>query len=261
MDSGDAALAAVAKEAYDVILMDGRMPGMDGATASRLIRAGGPDNAPVLDKAIYIIAVTANASEDDRKFYLHAGMDDFLSKPIDETKLHRALSRVIARQLQRGTALPERVLHSVDELNDMFGMHVASGVNASLAGEIENAPENTSENTSEKASKNPSKNASGRRKQDADDSSIEQMKPLILLDVLEKLTALEQAVADRIATEAGRLIHSMRGSASYLDNSQILQALCLRLEPQADAGNWILIDESMPEIRYLVLNIHENELD
>jgi signal transduction histidine kinase/CheY-like chemotaxis protein len=231
VDSGITVLEAVAKAQYDVILMDGRMPGMDGATASRLIRAGGPPDAPVLDKEIYIVAVTANASQDDRRFYLQAGMDDFLSKPIDETQLHRALAKVISRQLQRGIALPERVLHSASELDHMFGVHLADGV-AKLA------PDEANNDSTEQI--------------DAEQAHMLQMKPLFVQDLQEKLAQLAQAVAARVASEAGRLIHSMRGSAGYLEGTDALQALCSRLESQADAGNWTLIDEFMPEIRHLV---------
>jgi CheY-like chemotaxis protein len=52
--------------------MDGRMPEMDGASATRLIRAGGTDAAPVRDQELMIIALTANASEEDRSRYLAA---------------------------------------------------------------------------------------------------------------------------------------------------------------------------------------------
>jgi CheY-like chemotaxis protein len=104
--NGALAVKACSLTRYDLILMDGRMPEMDGASATRLIRSGGPDGAPVRDQELMIIALTANASEEDRSRYLAAGMDDFLTKPIDEDKLHFQLSRAIERQLQRGFQLP-----------------------------------------------------------------------------------------------------------------------------------------------------------
>ncbi|MDB5959736.1 MAG: histidine kinase, partial [Massilia sp.] len=104
-DNGLLALAACANQRYDVILMDGRMPELDGAGATRAIRAGGPPGAPVLDRELMIIALTANVSEEDRARYLAAGMDDFLTKPIDESGLHLQPSRAIERQLARGIAM------------------------------------------------------------------------------------------------------------------------------------------------------------
>lgn len=85
---GRAAAEAAAARAYDVILMDMRMPTLDGLEAARLIRAGGGPNAQTP-----ILALTANAEDADRRACLAAGMNDFLTKPIDESALSDALSR------------------------------------------------------------------------------------------------------------------------------------------------------------------------
>jgi len=83
--TGEEALTALEQAPYDVVLMDMRMPGMDGLTAARTLRGRG-DRTP-------IIALTANAFEDDRRACLDSGMDDFLSKPLDPKALHAALAR------------------------------------------------------------------------------------------------------------------------------------------------------------------------
>ncbi|MGZ8291101.1 MAG: two-component regulator propeller domain-containing protein, partial [Telluria sp.] len=122
--NGRLAVEACAHNSYDLVLMDGRMPEMDGASAARLIRAGGPADAPVRDPDLMIVALTANASGEDRERYLAAGMDDFLTKPLDECMLHAALGRAAARQLERGVALepmPARA-PSTSELDAMFGV-------------------------------------------------------------------------------------------------------------------------------------------
>jgi len=62
-------------ENYDVILMDVQMPEMDGLEATRSIRSA-PENQPV------IIAMTANAMQEDRENCLDAGMNDYISKPF-----------------------------------------------------------------------------------------------------------------------------------------------------------------------------------
>jgi CheY-like chemotaxis protein len=86
---GAEALAAVRRQAYDVILMDVQMPEMDGLEASRQIRALdlGPRARP------WIIALTANAMQGDREACLAAGMDDYISKPIKSEELTAALDR------------------------------------------------------------------------------------------------------------------------------------------------------------------------
>jgi CheY-like chemotaxis protein/HPt (histidine-containing phosphotransfer) domain-containing protein len=75
---------------YDAVLMDLQMPVMDGFEATRAIRALGLDRLPV-------IAMTANALDEDRRRALAAGMNDYLAKPIDVDELVAMLRRVTGR--------------------------------------------------------------------------------------------------------------------------------------------------------------------
>ena len=82
---GEEALAALKVGVYDLILMDMRMPGMSGLEATRKVRGMGV-RTPV-------VALTANAFEEDRHACLAAGMDDFLVKPLTPDALRAALGR------------------------------------------------------------------------------------------------------------------------------------------------------------------------
>lgn len=87
---GDEVLQQVTREAYDIILMDIRMPEINGVRATTIIRER--ESKAALPRT-YIIAVTAYAMSEDRKVCLDAGMDDYMSKPIDVILLQKALIR------------------------------------------------------------------------------------------------------------------------------------------------------------------------
>lgn len=78
---------------YDAILMDLRMPVMDGLTATRTIRATDREDA----KTIPIIAVTANALEEDVQRSLQAGINIHIAKPVDADWLYAALAKLITK--------------------------------------------------------------------------------------------------------------------------------------------------------------------
>ena len=89
VNNGAEALAAVQAKRFDLILMDVQMPLMDGVTATKAIRnLAGPQ------KDVPIIALTANAMSGDREKYLHHGMTDYISKPIDPIELGEKIRAV-----------------------------------------------------------------------------------------------------------------------------------------------------------------------
>jgi len=95
--SGLEAIAAIQSEHYDLVFMDHMMPQMDGIETTAHIRA--------LDGEYYarvpIVALTANAVADTKDMFLQSGFDDFLSKPIDTSKLNSVLERWIPQEKQR----------------------------------------------------------------------------------------------------------------------------------------------------------------
>jgi CheY-like chemotaxis protein len=86
--NGAEVLEAVCRQTYDLILMDVHMPVMDGLEASRRIRPHWPDG-----RGPCIVALTASAFKQDRDACMSAGMDDYLSKPINVHSLQQALER------------------------------------------------------------------------------------------------------------------------------------------------------------------------
>jgi signal transduction histidine kinase/DNA-binding NarL/FixJ family response regulator len=86
--NGVEAVAVIEAEQFDLVLMDMEMPEMDGITATRTIRAS---NWPMRD--VPIVALTANALLEDAALCRAAGMNDFLSKPIDRSALYAMIAR------------------------------------------------------------------------------------------------------------------------------------------------------------------------
>ena len=94
LDDGSLAvekLKTVEPNAYDLILMDVQMPIMNGLEASRCIRAMDSEYL----KKVPIIAMTANAFEEDRKAAIDAGMNEHIAKPIDVIKLKEVLKKIL----------------------------------------------------------------------------------------------------------------------------------------------------------------------
>jgi two-component system, sensor histidine kinase and response regulator len=87
--NGKEAVDAVANGAYTLVLMDCQMPEMDGFQATTTIRK----NEVMTGRRVPIIAMTANAMEGDRDRCIAAGMDDYISKPVDPKKLQDVLTR------------------------------------------------------------------------------------------------------------------------------------------------------------------------
>ena len=85
---GAQAVAAVAAGPFDLVLMDVQMPGMDGVTATRLIRgSGGPH------RDVPIVAMTANVFPEQVRAFREAGMDGHLGKPLNRARLHAVVAR------------------------------------------------------------------------------------------------------------------------------------------------------------------------
>ena len=95
--TGQAAIEAILKQAYDAVLMDCQMPVMDGLAATREIRRLERDGA-LADRCcrLPIVALTANAIQGDRELCEAAGMDHYLTKPLDSLKLMELLDVIIA---------------------------------------------------------------------------------------------------------------------------------------------------------------------
>ena len=134
---GVAAVTMLSLQHYDVVLMDMQMPVMDGLEATRAIRTreNGAHRIP-------IIALTANAMSGDRERCIEAGMDDYVSKPIEVSELVAALGRVRSRDHKASEPVLDIVLPcaapvSVDAYDRKEALGRAGGDQVLLAEIIE----------------------------------------------------------------------------------------------------------------------------
>jgi signal transduction histidine kinase/CheY-like chemotaxis protein len=221
VENGMEALRALHAQDFDLVLMDGRMPQMDGEQAARLIRRGGSLDLPVRDALVPIIALTANASDLDRAHYLSAGMDGFLSKPVDERLLYDQLEKTIAQLLNRGRELqPTAPSHA--ELDDMFGVEPASPAIHIV----------------------PLSGMTARHQQ--------RIAQAFLDEAPRRLDEGRLALQNGDGEGATSAFHALKGSCGYLSTPE-LHTLCHQMEKASAAGELQTASALLPELETLIL--------
>lgn len=118
-DNGGEALRALERTAYTLVLMDCQMPGMDGYATAQRIRDPDTD---VLNHCIPIIGLTANALPEDRQKCLDAGMNDYLSKPVDPHHLVETVEKWLKANLPETAEEPFEFLPEETDLFDYDGL-------------------------------------------------------------------------------------------------------------------------------------------
>jgi two-component system sensor histidine kinase/response regulator len=111
--NGEEAVDAVCNGNYTLVLMDCQMPEMDGFQATSEIRRG----ETLTGRRVPIIAMTANAMEGDRDKCIAAGMDDYISKPVDPKKLQKVLARWLTDRPAAPTATGFPPVLNPDDIN------------------------------------------------------------------------------------------------------------------------------------------------
>lgn len=108
--TGEEALRILEREAFDCVILDVQMPGMDGLEVTRAIRSG---HTPFRD--IPIVALTAYAMRDDERHFLKAGMNAYLSKPFQSEALFAAIERAMAGGGGKNPARPREARPAIGQ--------------------------------------------------------------------------------------------------------------------------------------------------
>lgn len=199
--NGLAAVEALEREPFGIILMDCQMPEMDGYKATECIRLM-QDTSPVAwEQRPYIIAMTANALAGDREACLAAGMDDYVSKPVRIEDLNDAL------------------LRGLNALNETGSLARAKGGGHAAGGLIDaEALDNLRA-----------------LRTDGEPDPLAELVELFIADTPTRIAQLLDAVKNGAPHDLEAAAHSLKGSASNLGAATIASA-CGRLMQMARSG-------------------------
>ena len=210
-NNGEEALEALEGRHFDVVLMDVQMPVMGGIEATQAIRAREARHSWVVQgdwKPIPIIAMTAHAMQGDRQRCLDAGMDDYVSKPIDARALLAAIDRLTR---SHGAEAEFESDISLLELGEEGRRRIAS---------LEEA----------------------REMFDGDEAVVQQLIQVFLHDHERTIADLQRAAARLDYKSLGEIGHAVKGSVGLfcarraIEAARRLEALAAAQDPQAATG-------------------------
>jgi signal transduction histidine kinase/CheY-like chemotaxis protein len=224
VEDGVAALEELAARDYDLLIMDDRMPRMDGYAALQRLRAG---RDGVRNPAIPVIALTANAGPEDRQRFLAAGANGFLPKPIDENDLHAEIARQLDALLVQGRPLIADLHTMPARLDAMFGVTTAPASSAASR----TAPSTT----------------------DSSDKLYRAMRAAFQIEGPRLLDVAQQGLDTGDAAAVALAAHRLMGAVAYL-GADSLHARCAKIERLADAAE---LEALAPHLAALKLELEQ----
>jgi two-component system, sensor histidine kinase and response regulator len=218
--NGTGVLNAMQRNPYDIILMDCQMPEMDGYEVTRRIREAETSPDQRCHSPVYIIALTANTLQGDRERCLEAGMNDYLTKPIDLSDLKQVLERadsaLVSRHAPeagaRGTepgVLDRKVIDSLRSLES-----------------------------------------------ECDPDPLAGLVELYLNDARSRLGKMDSALHERNWFALAAAAHALKGSSNNL-GARELGDLCQRLEREAKAEQPEQAETLLTEIERVYANVED----
>jgi two-component system sensor histidine kinase/response regulator len=224
--NGVEVLDLLARQPFDVVLMDCQMPELDGYETTRRLRRVEADGEFGNRAPHYVIALTANAMAGDRERCLAAGMDDFVTKPLDEGALTASLKRAanylsalsapnpLAAKPVAGAPAPAAAVSSPPPAEDLPTLNPR-------ALDVYRIPE--------------------------DPGALTELIGMFLGDIPSRVEAIRNAIRDTDIEALKAAAHTLKGSAGNLGGLR-LSGLCSELEKLTKAGDWESIRPRLPEI-------------
>ncbi len=208
--NGRQAVERMAEKNFDIVLMDVHMPEMDGATVTAMLRAAerGLRHTPV-------VALTADAIEGNRERFLEAGMDDYLSKPIDEQALYLMVEKWVSADKQDDGPMPLTTEPPAEQeaplgrvVLDWSQALKATGGREELAGELLS---------------------------------------MLIEETMEYRDKLEAAVNDHALDTLSSLAHTLAGGAAHCGATALWES-AKRLEHAASVGQDTLVSQALDRL-------------
>jgi len=220
--NGISAVEKIKLSYYDIVFMDGQMPLMDGFEATKEIRKieGDLKHTP-------IVALTANAMKGDREKCIDAGMDDYISKPVDRNDFDNMLHKYCKHKIE----------------------------NSSL--NIDNDTIVNTDNDSSDASKEEYSISKAIKRFDGDAEMVQELIGIFMSDYQTMLTNLDNSVANRNAVDLQGAAHKIKGSLANFEAKRAVE-LALSFENRGKEHNFKNIENDL-EILHKELDNVTNE--
>ncbi|NLV40410.1 MAG: PAS domain S-box protein [Candidatus Hydrogenedentes bacterium] len=199
VSNGREAVDALAGEPYDLVLMDLQMPELDGLEATRIIRSG---ESGVPNPGLPIIAMTAHALKGDRDRCLGAGMDDYVTKPIDPALLLEVLEKWLSPEPAVGLSPPPAPAAPAAP--------AAETVPAQAPGESPDLPAFVRERLLDMLS--------------GDGDAVREVLGQYLESAPEQLARIADCMARGDAAQAGREAHTLKGASANVGAEALAEA-------------------------------------
>jgi two-component system sensor histidine kinase/response regulator len=255
VDNGAQALEKVQSNQYSAVLMDVQMPEMDGFEATRQIRAMEKDG-----RHIPIIAMTAHAMPEDRDRCLAAGMDDYVTKPLDSRVLFSVIDRWT--QAEDGEAYaPAEIPQDYSSHSDAFELNIDDGLFGESAPARAREPVTVAPADVAAPALPIDFDVALHRLFDGDRDFMKTMLVEFRGHLPERVSAIREALDKGDAGSMGRLAHNLKG-ISLNFSAEPVAALALKLEDLGKhedlSGAPALVAELDSEVRRLIKYLDQN---